>query len=86
MLIFIRLFIIWTFLCLYTPINSHVLQENNFCITKIIVALQNNTHCLRKLYDIYLCVSINDDNYLDFKKALSKVGEVLSSRFILEDQ
>ncbi|WWO99688.1 MAG: Rsd/AlgQ family anti-sigma factor [Candidatus Dasytiphilus stammeri] len=66
--------------------KSHFLKPKNSFIAKIICTLQNNTQYIMKLYDIYLCIIINDDNYLDFQNALSKVGEALTSRFILEDQ
>ncbi|WWO98665.1 MAG: Rsd/AlgQ family anti-sigma factor [Candidatus Dasytiphilus stammeri] len=67
-------------------LKSPLSKSKKFFIAKIFFALQKNTQLIMKLYDIYLCVTINDDNYLHFQKALSEVGEALASRFILEDK
>jgi regulator of sigma D len=39
-----------------------------------------------QLYDGHLQQAINDDNCVDFQQSLSQVGEVLESRFTLEDK
>ncbi|MDF7651994.1 sigma D regulator [Pantoea sp. Acro-805] len=49
-------------------------------------ALEANTDRMMQLYDSHLQQAINDDNCVEFQKALSEVGEVLESRFTLEDK
>lgn len=53
---------------------------------QIYPALEANTDRIMQLYDSHLQQAINDDNCADFQKALSEVGEVLESRFTLEDK
>lgn len=49
-------------------------------------ALEANTDRIMQLYDGHLQQAINDDNCTGFQQALSEVGEVLESRFTLEDK
>ncbi len=53
---------------------------------QIYPALEANTDRLMQLYDGHLQLAINDDNYEGFQVALSEVGEILESRFTLEDK
>lgn len=53
---------------------------------QIYPALEKNTEHLMQLYDGYLEQAINDENCVAFQQALSEVGEVLESRFTLEDK
>lgn len=54
--------------------------------SQIYPALEANTDSIMQLYDSHLQQAINDDNCAEFQKALSEVGEVLESRFTLEDK
>ncbi|MEH0873812.1 sigma D regulator [Pectobacterium cacticida] len=53
--------------------------------TQLDIALQNNTQHIMTFYDSHLMTSIDHDNYLEFQRALSCVGEALETRFTLED-
>jgi regulator of sigma D len=53
---------------------------------QIYPALEANTDRIMQLYDGHLQQAINDDNCVDFQQSLSQVGEVLESRFTLEDK
>ncbi|MDE1188560.1 MAG: sigma D regulator [Pantoea sp.] len=48
--------------------------------------LEANTERMMQLYDGHLQQAITDDNCVTFQQALSEVGEVLESRFTLEDK
>ncbi|GME48029.1 MULTISPECIES: sigma D regulator [Pantoea] len=48
--------------------------------------LEANTERLMQLYDGHLQQAIDDENCMTFQQALSEVGEVLESRFTLEDK
>ncbi|PIJ48634.1 anti-RNA polymerase sigma 70 factor [Erwinia sp. OLTSP20] len=53
---------------------------------QIYPALQANTDALMELYDSHFEAAIDQDNCLEFQAALSKMGEILASRFTLEDK
>ncbi|OON35546.1 anti-RNA polymerase sigma 70 factor [Izhakiella australiensis] len=53
---------------------------------QIYPALQANTDALMELYDTHLEAAIDQDNCLEFQTALSEIGEILESRFTLEDK
>lgn len=49
-------------------------------------SLKANTDQIMQIYDSHLETAIDNDNYLEFQRALSEVGEALEVRFTLEDQ
>ncbi|AKC32320.1 Rsd/AlgQ family anti-sigma factor [Candidatus Pantoea carbekii] len=54
-------------------------------VTQMYNFLQKNTACLMQLYDKFLHQPIDYKSYMTFNHALSKVGEILESRFVIED-
>jgi len=54
--------------------------------TQIYPQLEANTQQIMSYYDSNLENAIDDDNCLEFQKALSGIGEALAARFTLEDQ
>ncbi|MXP67968.1 Rsd/AlgQ family anti-sigma factor [Pantoea sp. Aalb] len=74
--------------CVYEKIFS---EMQNYVpritsINNIYCLIENNTKDLMQLYDNYLQKPINENNYTSFQRSLSKTGELLESRFTLEDQ
>ncbi|XTZ38206.1 sigma D regulator [Salmonella enterica] len=57
-----------------------------FTATRIYPLLEANTNEIMNYYDSSLENSIDDDNCLEFQKALSAIGEAIAARFTLEDQ
>ncbi|HBZ14955.1 sigma D regulator [Pantoea sp. NPDC088449] len=71
----------------YEHIISEMQGDNPLmAAAQIYPALEANTDRIMQLYDSHLQQAINDDNCVDFQQALSEVGEVLESRFTLEDK
>lgn len=54
--------------------------------THLYPQLEANTQQIMDFYDSHLESAIDDDNYIEFQKALSGIGEALESRFSLEDK
>ncbi|MBY4954618.1 MULTISPECIES: sigma D regulator [unclassified Pantoea] len=72
-------------------VYEHIISEMQgdsplIVAAQIYPALEANTDRIMQLYDSHLQQAINDDNCVDFQTALSEVGEVLESRFTLEDK
>ncbi|GDX08156.1 sigma D regulator [Buttiauxella sp. A111] len=57
-----------------------------FAATHLYPQLEANTQQIMDFYDTHLESAIDDDNYIEFQKALSGIGEALESRFSLEDK
>lgn len=57
-----------------------------FAATHLYPQLEANTQQIMDFYDSHLESAIDDDNYIEFQKALSGIGEALESRFSLEDK
>ncbi|NKG33184.1 sigma D regulator [Erwinia rhapontici] len=49
-------------------------------------SLKANTDQIMEIYDSHLETAIDDDNCVEFQRALSVVGEALEARFTLEDK
>lgn len=49
-------------------------------------SLKANTDQIMQIYDSHLETAIDHDNYAEFQRALSVVGEALEARFTLEDK
>ena len=54
--------------------------------SKLYPLLEANTQQIMDYYDSTLENAIDHDNYLEFQKALSDLGEALEERFTLEDK
>ena len=54
--------------------------------TKIWPLLEANTQLIMDYYDTSLETAIDHDNFLEFQKVLSDLGEALEARFVLEDK
>ena len=54
--------------------------------TRLYPQLEANTQQIMDYYDSTLGNAINHDNYLEFQKVLSDLGEALEERFTLEDK
>ena len=54
--------------------------------SKLYPLLEANTQQIMDYYDSTLGNAINHDNYLEFQKVLSDLGEALEERFTLEDK
>ena len=54
--------------------------------SKLYPLLEANTQQIMNYYDSTLGNAINHDNYLEFQKVLSDLGEALEERFTLEDK
>jgi regulator of sigma D len=54
--------------------------------TKIWPLLEANTQLIMDYYDSSLETAIDHDNFLEFQKVLSDLGEALEARFVLEDK
>jgi regulator of sigma D len=54
--------------------------------THLYPQLEANTQQIMDFYDSHLESAIDHDNYVEFQKALSGIGEALESRFSLEDK
>ncbi|RPH21249.1 sigma D regulator [Buttiauxella warmboldiae] len=54
--------------------------------THLYPQLEANTQQIMDFYDTHLESAIDHDNYIEFQKALSGIGEALEARFSLEDK
>ena len=54
--------------------------------SKLYPLLEANTQQIMDYYDSTLENAIDHDNYLEFQRALSDLGEALEERFTLEDK
>ncbi|MEG3126797.1 sigma D regulator [Pantoea cypripedii] len=72
-------------------VYEHIISEMQgdspmIAAAQLYPSLEANTERMMQLYDGHLQQAITDDNCTTFQQALSEVGEVLESRFTLEDK
>ncbi|AYN28039.1 MULTISPECIES: Rsd/AlgQ family anti-sigma factor [Buttiauxella] len=72
---------------IYERIISEMEGSNpHLAATHLYSQIEANTQHIMDFYDSHLESAIDDDNYIEFQKALSGIGEALESRFSLEDK
>lgn len=72
---------------IYERISSEMEGASpHLAATQIYPQLEANTQQIMEFYDSNLENAIDDDNVLEFQKALSGIGEALEARFSLEDK